>query len=286
MLGHMLLERWSRQSLPRVPEPEMVMEDPAQIEAFLACGREDGLLAPIYLYHALQCAPVIGPGDTVLDLACGPANQLVQMARLQPQAHFIGMDISSGMLTQAQATLQRCGVENVELRAGDMTRLDDVADAGVDAVVGTLCLHHLADTCALHQTLRAVRRVLKPGGGLYLADFGRLKRERTQHFFAHDRAELQSPQFTADFLHSLRAAFSVEELGQALGAFGDEVRLHRTALAPFMVIVRNTRARCRALDCQPRARALFASLTADQRRYFRALAGWFRAGGLALPFNP
>ena len=84
--SQLIRESVSRRELPRVPEPESIMHDPAQIAAFEEAGREDGILAFIYFFHALQMAPVVRPGDRVLDLACGPANQLVQAARLNPRA--------------------------------------------------------------------------------------------------------------------------------------------------------------------------------------------------------
>ena len=87
-----LLERLSVRELQRIPEPSMAMDDPAQVDAFWESGQESGRLAPIYLFNALQTACVVRPGDTVLDLACGPANQLVQFARLHPHAHFVGVD--------------------------------------------------------------------------------------------------------------------------------------------------------------------------------------------------
>ena len=87
MLAHLFVECLSRRVLPRVQEPDLSGVDSlAQSEAFELAGREDGFLASIYLYQALQIAPLVRPGDRVLDLGCGPANQLVQVARLNPQA--------------------------------------------------------------------------------------------------------------------------------------------------------------------------------------------------------
>lgn len=288
MLAHLIVERLSRRVLPRVPEPPefVIMDNPAQNEAFERAGREDGVLAFIYLYQALQILPLVCPGDRVLDLGSGPANQLAQVAKLIPQASFTGVDASAGMLDRARRTIARCGVANVELALGDMTRLVDIVDASFDCVISTMSLHHLPDETTLSDTMHAVRRVLKPGGGLYLIDFGRFKRVATQRFFAEDRSDIQPENFTRDYFNSLRAAFSVEELSRAMRVLGDGVACYATALAPFMVIFKS--AARRALDERTRqaARVLYRRLGASQQRDFRLYARWLRAGGLELPFSP
>lgn len=283
VMFHLMLERISRQTLQRAPEPELVMLDPAQNAAFMEAGDEDGFLAFCYLYHALQITPTVLPGDRVLDLACGPANQLAQVARLNPRAHFVGLDASANMLERARATLARNGTSNVELVAGDMTRLAGIEDASIDCVISTLSLHHLPDLAALSGTMREVRRVLKQGGGLYLVDFGRLKRASTQRFFAEDQRECRSAQFAQDYLNSLRAAFSVDELSGAVEVLGPDVVRHATLLAPFMVVFKTAARRKLDAETQHLADEMYRQLSVMQQDNFQALALWFRSGGFDLP---
>ncbi len=287
MLAHLIVECLSRRVLPRVPEPELSDNDSfAQSEAFELAGRGDGILTSIYLYQALQIAPLVRPGDRVLDLGCGPANQLVQVARLNPEGHFIGFDVSTGMLERARRTIERCGVANIETVPGDMTTLAEFPDHSFDCVISTMSLHHLPDEGALSAALRAARRVLKPDGGLYLIDFGRLKRVATQRFFAEDRSDVQPEKFTRDYFNSLRAAFSVDELSRAAEVFGDGVTRYATVLAPFMVIFKSAARRKPDRQLRDAARALYQRLSASQQRDFRLYARWLRADGLALPFLP
>jgi SAM-dependent methyltransferase len=275
MLFHMLLERLSRREQLRVPEPVLAMDDPAQVEAFWACGKADGVLAPMYLFHAVQSLGVIRAGDRVLDLACGPANQLAQIARLHPDARFVGVDIAPAMLARAQQNLQQQGLRHVSLAQADIADLRGFADASFDAVTCTLSLHHLPE----------VRRVLKPDGGVYLADFGRLKRAASQRYFAHDRASEQTPLFTEDYLHSLRAAFSLRELGAAAAQLQPAPQCFQTALAPFMLIFRRARGGSVAADNLALARQACARLNPVQRQDFRALNQWFRFADLGLPLS-
>jgi len=270
---------WRKQ--PRVPEPDLVMESVAQTESFSQAGDKGGVLAFLYLYNALQITSVLQPGDRVLDLACGPANQLVQVARLNPDVRFVGLDASPAMLQCAQSTLAQAGVSNVELVQADMSRLTKLEDANMDGVICTMSLHHLPDQAALCATLHEVRRVLKPQGRFYLMDFGRLKLLSTQRFFANDLR--QSVQFTEDYFNSLRAAFSVAELSAAVAPLGPDVQRHVTMLAPFIVVFRSTFQRPMDPQTLQRAKEAFANLSAAQQKNFRSVANWFRGSGYALP---
>ena len=143
------------------------------------------MLAYLYLFHAVMALPVIRPGDTVLDLACGPANQLMQIARLNPDVRFIGIDASCSMLTAARAAIDHDPPGNIDLRQADMTFLEDFSPHSVDSVLCTMSLHHLADPPALRLFAVLGRSaMLRPGGGLYLADFGRLAPVDPAVFFA------------------------------------------------------------------------------------------------------
>lgn len=281
VLIHLLRERISWRKQPRVPEPDLVMESAAQTSSFSQAGERDGVLAFLYLYNALQITSVLQPGDRVLDLACGPANQLVQTAGLNPDVHFIGLDASPTMLQCAQSTLASAGSSNVELVQGDMICLSNLKEASFDCVTCTMSLHHLPDQATLFATMREVRRVLKPQGRFYLMDFGRLKLLSTQRFFADDLG--QSAQFTEDYFNSLRAAFSVDELSAAVAPLGPDVQRHLTVLAPFIVVFRS--AFQRPLDPQTlqRAKEAFANLSAAHQNNFRSVANWLRGSGYALP---
>ncbi|MBV8047883.1 MAG: class I SAM-dependent methyltransferase [Paludibacterium sp.] len=283
MIAHLLLERLTRHCLPRTPEDQGVMEAAEQVAAFADSGREQGILAYIYLFHAALSLPVIRSGDRVLDLACGPANQLAQIARLNRDCQFVGVDASQRMLGLARDTLARENLDNVTLRHGDVTCLNDLAAASFDAVLCTMSLHHLNDVGALTRALAEVRRVLKPDGGLFLADFGRLKRAATQRFFAYDRADMQSAPFTLDFLHSMRAAFSFEELQNALTDSRLDAHGYHTALAPFMMIFRSASRRELDPPLVQRVQAAFRQLDRGLQRDFDNLARWFGLGGLPLP---
>ena len=283
---HLLLDAVSRQAQVRIPEPDMVMTDDANTAAFMLAGREDGILAHTYLYHAIQASAVIAPGARVLDLGCGPANQLALIAQLNPDAHFIGVDASDSMLALARETLGRCKVINVELRKASIDALDAWEDASVDAVISTMTLHHLPDIATLDAVMRETARALKPGGGIYIADFGRMKRQAGQAAFANDRKAIQPDIFTLDYYNSVRAAFSLAELKNASGILGPTVSLKRPFLVPFLVVMRSGHNQPITAACRDAAQRIYSTFSWRQRRDFFDLTMAFRHGGFPLAFKP
>ncbi len=232
-------ELLSQSQVARTTEPSLVMDDPQQVHDYTLAGLEGGVMAPVYLFHSAQVCQVIRPGDRVLDLACGPANQLAQIARLNPDCHFVGLDLSPEMLGKARELANAQQLSNVEFAEGSITDLGQFGDASFDAVMSTMALHHLPDVAALNLTFKEAARVLKQGGGLYLVDFGRLKRRDSIGYFAYQYKDRQPPLFTLDYLNSLHAAFSLKDFQEAcLASFGNRARVLSTWCVPYMVVTK------------------------------------------------
>ncbi len=273
-------ELTTRKYSPRIPEPNLVMEDADQVRAYTEAGREIGVMAPVYLHHCSQVCDVIRPGDTVVDLACGPATQLAQIARLNPETHFIGVDLSDEMLHKAEVYVRSQSLANVELRKGDISRLAFFEDGSVDAVMSTLALHHLPEQAMLDRTFREIGRILKRDGGLFLADFGRLKSERSMREMAFQYAERQPDIFTLDYLNSLKAAFSLDDFRRAMAALQTRASLYTTFLVPYMVAVKSPPRRVLDSALHASLKAVLAALPAYHRRDFMSIRRFSRIGGL------
>ena len=229
----------TRERSPRVTEPDLVMDDPDNVAAYVEAGREHAVMAPVYLYHCANVCEVIRPGDTVVDLACGPANQLAMVARLNPETRFIGVDLSVPMLEQARELVSRQGLTNVEFRHGDITDLSSFSDQSVDAVMSTMALHHLPTVELLYMTYREVARILKHGGGVYMVDFGHLKSVRSIDYFAYQYANRQPALFTEDYYNSLHAAFYPDDFRRAVAPLEGRARLYSTIALPFMMALKS-----------------------------------------------
>lgn len=234
-------ELFARRTSTRQPEPDLVMDNPENVAAYLYAGREEGSLQPVYLFQCAQICEVIKPGDTVVDLGCGPATQLAMVARLNPDIHFIGVDLSEEMLDRAKSHVQRQNLTNIEFKLLDISNLSIFANASVDAVISTLVLHHLPDIDALDRTFSEVKRILKPGGGLYLADLGHLKSDESIKDFAKQYADRQPELFTLDYLNSLRAAFYPADFSASyqkhLAAVG---KFYTTFMMPYMMAIKSS----------------------------------------------
>jgi arsenite methyltransferase len=271
----------TRERSARRTEPDLVMDNPKNVAAYVEAGREHAVMAPVYLYHCANICEVIRPGDTVVDLACGPANQLAMVARLNPDTQFIGVDLSPGMLERAQELIDRQQLKNVTLRTGDITDLSFFADRSVDAVMSTMALHHLPTFEMLCKTYAEVARILKEDGGVYMVDFGHLKSKRSIDYFANQYANRQPDLFTEDYRNSLHAAFYPHEFRAAVKPLEGRARLHATVGLPFMVALKSPRRRDSAPQLAEELKRMKRNLPAHHKGDFADLIRHFRLKGMA-----
>lgn len=268
----------------RIPEPDLVMDRQEQVDAYSKAGAEGGTMAPVYLFHTTQISQVIRPGDTIVDLACGSANQLAQVARLNPESKFLGIDLAPRMLDRARQLVTEKGLSNCRFELASITDLGFLKDKSVDVVISTLAFHHLPDTDSLQQSFREAKRILKPTGGVYFADLGHLRANKSIEYFGHQYALRQPEVFTLDYINSLRAAFSLQDFRDASRAFGEQVAVLSTFLVPYMIVVRSAARRPPDEALATALRALRQSLPDYHRTDLKDLIRFFRAGGLATPY--
>jgi ubiquinone/menaquinone biosynthesis C-methylase UbiE len=115
-----------------------------------------------------QAAPAAG--QRILDLGCGTGTLALQVKQREAGAQVVGLDADPEMLAQARRKAEQAGVE-LELTEGFSTELP-YEDASFDRVLSTLFFHHL-DPEPKRRTAREIARVLKKGGELHVADWGR-----------------------------------------------------------------------------------------------------------------
>ncbi|MGD9670090.1 MAG: class I SAM-dependent methyltransferase [Hyphomicrobiaceae bacterium] len=112
-------------------------------------------------------------GQSVLEIGCGTAWNLVQAARRYPEARLFGVDISNAMLQTAQASLKRKKLDQrVVLRQGDATCFVPEATFGkrqFDRIFLSYALSMIPDwkVALVHAT-----DMVAPGGSLHIVDFG------------------------------------------------------------------------------------------------------------------
>lgn len=97
----------------------------------------------------------------VLDLGCGPGNTAIEMARVRPDIHIVGLDLATRMLDIARLETQRAGLtRNVEYVLADATALP-FANNSFDVTTGHSFLYLVHDRAGV---LREAYRVVRRGG--------------------------------------------------------------------------------------------------------------------------
>jgi ubiquinone/menaquinone biosynthesis C-methylase UbiE len=145
--------------------------DGADQEAFERWGRE----------HGDKLRQFLQPDWRVLDFGCGIGRLETYLAPHCREMH--GVDISSEMLAGARARL--AGTDGVHFHQLSGPALPMFADGYFDFAFAMLVFHHIAKQDA-YLVLRELRRVLRPGGRLFI-NFPNLLSEQYTKIF-HDYA--------------------------------------------------------------------------------------------------
>jgi ubiquinone/menaquinone biosynthesis C-methylase UbiE len=137
-------------------EPERFARYDAMFQ--LDDARADKLLAPL----------AVAPGQTALDLGCGPGYVAAQLARLVgPSGRVHALDVNADFVARARAVAAQAGVaQRVEVHHLTGERFP-LPDALCDRALAKNVLEYVPDALA---TLRELHRVLKPGGTLTAMD--------------------------------------------------------------------------------------------------------------------
>jgi len=114
------------------------------------------------------------PGERVLDFGSGTGTLTLMIQKTCPSVEVIGVDIDPEMLGRARAKAQEAGFEISFTQAGidDSDIVAKLGAASFDKVVSSLVFHHLARDAKL-DALRNAAALLRPGGMLHIADWGR-----------------------------------------------------------------------------------------------------------------
>ena len=112
----------------------------------------------------------IRAGQHVLDVGCGTGTLALMMKQTQPQIIVVGLDGDPDILAIARRKAEQAGID-ILFDQGLATVLP-YEDHSFDRVLSSLVFHHLtAEDKQL--ALKEIYRVLKRGGEVHFADFGK-----------------------------------------------------------------------------------------------------------------
>lgn len=146
--------------------------------------------APLAAAQAqLMACAALAPGESVLDVACGTGLIAFEAAQaVGPQGKVLGVDLSGQMIEHASLQARQRQVGNVSFVRRDAEQLG-LPDASVDVALCALGLMYMPDPA---QAVREMRRVLRPGGRMVIAVWGKRSRCGWAELFPIVDAEVAS----------------------------------------------------------------------------------------------
>lgn len=112
----------------------------------------------------------IQDGDHILDVGCGSGTLMLMIKKVHPEATVWGLDADKEIIRRAKdkASKERLPLFFHRQSATEM----DYPDATFNRVVSSLFFHHLRREDKI-KTLKECHRVLRAGGAIHIADWGR-----------------------------------------------------------------------------------------------------------------
>lgn len=105
--------------------------------------------------------------EQVVDIACGTGHVSVAVAQQLSTGHVTAVDLSQGMLEQAQKKAEARNIDNVTFVCRDMQQLS-TNDAAYDVAICSFGIFFAEDTDA---QLRRIVDLVKPGGKVVISTF-------------------------------------------------------------------------------------------------------------------
>jgi ubiquinone/menaquinone biosynthesis C-methylase UbiE len=199
--------------MERIPEPEL-MDEQEQAAAYAAADwSEAHSKIPGYFRDRFPEFT----GRRVIDLGCGPADVTIRFVQAFPGVTALGVDGSDAMLEFGQRSVRAAGLdgrislENRYLPDASLERRE------FDAVICNSLLHHFADPVLLWRTAALCA---KPAAPVLIVDLLRPSDQETVVRLVNEHAEDAPPVLRRDFIASLHAAYTVDEVRQQLRLAG------------------------------------------------------------------
>lgn len=116
------------------------------------------------------------PGETIVEIGCGTARNLIRIAETYPGTRLFGLDASQAMLLTAREAVERARLSNritlAHALAEELTPDLFGATANFDHAIFSYSLSMIPDW---RGALRTAAKFVRPEGYIHVVDFGDLK---------------------------------------------------------------------------------------------------------------
>jgi 2-polyprenyl-3-methyl-5-hydroxy-6-metoxy-1,4-benzoquinol methylase len=193
--------------MDRVLEPE-IMEEPEQALVYSQADFEEENQGFVDRFR--ECYPELTQGH-IVDVGCGPGDIAIRMARALPDIRITGVDASSPMIDLAEKAVDREGLsDRIRFRR---ERFQTCVVEPADAVISNSLLHHVPNPL---QFWYALKKLAKPGALVLIMDLLRPTSLDEAQSIVNRYASQEPAILRRDFLNSLLAAFTEDEVASQL----------------------------------------------------------------------
>jgi S-adenosylmethionine-diacylgycerolhomoserine-N-methlytransferase len=112
------------------------------------------------------------PGESLIEIGCGTARNLIAIARRYPKSKLYGLDASAEMLQTARAQLARAGLARQITLAHGLAEGLSPAAFGLQGFDHALFSYSLSMIPDWRHALLAAGRAISPQGLVHIVDFG------------------------------------------------------------------------------------------------------------------
>lgn len=209
----------SRPLSARIPEPAL-MDDHVQARAYseadFGVPHQAFVDTVVERFGDLVDLPtVLGRPGRLLDLGCGPADVTVRLARALPGWRVDGVDGAAAMLAFGRTRVAVAGLDDRVHLHHRLLPDPYLPVATYDLVVATSVLHHLDHPSVLWH---AAARSARPGAVIAVHDLRRPATTGEAAALVERHAADEPDVLRHDFLHSLYAAYTIDEVREQLRA--------------------------------------------------------------------